>query len=73
MPDGMTRREEDCSFWDCGDIESPFVCDHVRAEGEKGVCKPRRCTCVLEIGQSCGMYLEKPEFERRKLYGNHDD
>ena len=58
MTNQPSKRGETCAFWDCGDIDSPFLCDHVRAEGETGICRPRRKPCELDEGKSsCGMYL----------------
>lgn len=49
---------ETCSFWDCGNIKSPFWRDHVRAPGEPGICIPIRRPCELDIGHGCGLWLE---------------
>lgn len=69
MKNQPVKRGETCAFWDCGDLDSPFACDHVRKRGEIGMCRPRRKPCDLELGKaSCGMYLEalRPKGEKHE-------
>lgn len=55
-----SKHPEDCAFWRCTGMDSPFLCDHKREKDEIGRCAPRRIACELETGKkSCGMFLKK--------------
>ena len=62
MPDEVKpvvqKSGETCDLWDCGNIKSPFWCDHVRAPGEPGICTATHIPCALDIGQGCGLWME---------------
>ena len=59
MPDKVKQPEE-CVFWRCRGMASPFLCDHQRETGEIGQCEPRKMPCELETGKhDCGMFLSR--------------
>lgn len=68
---------EDCAFWTCRGMESPFVCDHRRAPGEIGRCRAFKIPCALETERrDCGMFLpglpKQKDKEQQKEGKNHE-
>lgn len=60
MPDEMKQPEE-CVFWRCDGMSSPFLTDHQRKKDEIGQCMPRKMPCELETNNKhgCGMFLSR--------------
>lgn len=58
--EAKNKRPEDCVFWRCRGMDSPFTRDQRRETGEIGRCGPRKMECELETGrEGCGMFLRK--------------